>query len=62
MPKRSIGELESQVVQALAAEQLLQPYDLKVVVDRGRVVHLQGIVDVLAEKIKAEEIVRSIPG
>jgi hyperosmotically inducible protein len=62
LPKRSIGELESQVVQALAAEQLLQPYDLKVVVDRGRVVHLQGIVDVLAEKIKAEEIVRSIPG
>lgn len=62
MPKRDIGELESQVVQALTAEQLLQPYDLKVEVDHGRVVHLQGIVDVLAEKIQAEEVVRSIRG
>lgn len=61
MPNREDKDLTARVRSALAREQLLHPYDLKVQVVEG-VAHLTGIVDVLAERVRAGEAAQNVPG
>lgn len=61
MPNPNDRDLTGKIRAALARENLLRPYDLKVkVVDT--VAHLQGIVDVLTEKTRAGEVARAVAG
>jgi len=53
--------LSEQICQKLQEDQGLGVYDLKVRVYQDGVVQVQGIVDVLEEKLRAEQLISSFP-
>jgi Predicted periplasmic or secreted lipoprotein len=62
MTNSSIEDLVSKVSQKLQNHPQLAPYALKTRVYADGTVQIQGIVDVLEEKLQAEELLWNIPG
>jgi len=62
MTNRMDEELGTKIQQKLSVHPQLAPYALKTRVYPTGTVQIQGIVDVLEEKLQAEELIWSIPG